>query len=69
MDKSQLDKTKLYTIEGIFTNNKIIQPYDGDIPCMTYNSIRQLIEGHFGYFNIKWSEDIQEWILFQYLLL
>ena len=55
--------------QGVFTDNKIIRPYDDDVSCITYDSIRKEIEGHYGFFNLKYSEDLNEWVIFQYCLI
>lgn len=54
---------------GIFKDNILMTPSGECIPCITYGSLRTEIEGHFGYFNMRFEPKINRWIIFQYVLL
>lgn len=62
-----MDKTIIHTIYGTFCDNEIITE-DGNIPVLTYVSVRKYIEGKKGFYNIRWSNDIDRWIIFQIML-
>lgn len=63
----ELDGIK--TIVGTYTNSEIITPDGEIIKCITYNSVHNQIENKFGAFNLRWSDDIDKWIIFQYVLM
>ena len=72
------DKTKKYdtpdaedilTVAGTFRENVIYSVNDEKFKCCTYSRVREVIEGKFGVFNLKYNSDIQDWIVFQYILL
>lgn len=62
-----MDKTIIHTIYGTFCDNMIITD-DGNIPVITYKIVKDYIQGKKGFYNIRWSNDIDHWIIFQVML-
>ena len=52
---------------GIFRDNQIISPDDSTFNCVSYQYLRERMEGIPGFHNLKWEEDIQSWVCFQFL--
>lgn len=61
------NKSLVYTVQGLFTNNTIVTPDGETIPCITYNSLKQECDFEFGYYNLVWEEDIKEWVVIQFV--
>lgn len=56
------------TIAGIFNANTIY-PNDGEkFHCCTYGRVRKVIEGMYGIYNLRFEESINDWVVFQYVL-
>lgn len=56
------------TLHGKFTRNTIILDDGREFKCITYGSVRKQIDEKYGFFNLRYSEDINDWIIFQYIL-
>ena len=56
------------TIAGTFKENVIYSGKDERFSCCTYSSVRIKIEGKTGVFNLKYEDNIRDWIIFQYVL-
>lgn len=63
------DEVITKTVQGIFKDNKITTISGEIVECITYGSVRKEIENKEGYLHLKWSEPLQCWVLFQYILL
>lgn len=62
------ENLEIRTLVGIFLNNEITTE-DGEAHnCITYNMVKQQIQGKFGCFNLRYSPNIDEWVVFQYAL-
>ena len=64
--KNELDKELIHTFIGTYINNTI-HTIEGDkIKCTAYRQGNKNIVAGFTYcFNIRYSDDLQDWILFQ----
>lgn len=68
MKEEEWDKENLHTVYGTFKDN-IIYADDGDeIECITYGSVRKEINEQEGFFILRWSNDIDKWIVFNYII-
>jgi hypothetical protein len=66
---SQEKSPEVKTIFGIFSNNKITDAETGEISsCITYGSVRKVIENKLAFLNLYFSEEIGCWIIYQYIL-
>lgn len=69
MDINNLDKNEIHTIAGTKIGKGIVTE-DGELfECITYGSVRKVIQNKQGFFNVIWNTDIEEWIIMQYVLL
>lgn len=56
---------KIMAVEGIFSNG-VLYNKEG-IKALSYNSFKRENPYLEGYFNLKWSEELNIWIIFQYV--
>lgn len=63
-----MDKSQIHTVYGTFIGNKIYTDNNEIINCITYAINRKHIDNANGFYNLKWSDDVNNWILFQYVL-
>lgn len=63
-----MDKSIVHTIFGMFCDNELTTLDGKIIPCITYGSVRNQINNKEGFYNLKWSDDIDQWIIFQFAL-
>jgi len=59
-----LDRNNIYCIYGLFTGSEIIND-SGRYPAITYKIIWNNAKDKYGFYNIKWEEEIQRWGIFQ----
>ena len=63
-----MNKNEINTVFGTFIGNKIYSDDGSIINCITYGINRKVIDDKNGFFNLRWSESIDEWVIFQYVL-
>ena len=63
-----MDKNEIHIVFGTFIGNKIYSDNGSIINCITYGINRKVIDDKTGFFNLRWSESVDEWIVFQYVL-
>lgn len=63
------EQAKFLTLKGTYSGNVIYSNEDEKLCCYTYRSVRETIEGKFGYFNMYWGNNAGGWVIFQYMLL
>lgn len=61
-----MEHGEIRTEVGTFKDNIITTIEGNTIHCLSYSRLLEKIEGLFGAFNLRWSTDIDRWILFQY---
>ena len=60
---------EIKTLYGVFKDFEFTDYTAGEIfPCMTYKSVRDKIEGKPGFFNFRYVEESDAWVIFQYIL-
>lgn len=64
-----MEHNTIRTEVGTFQDNYITTIEGEVLHCLTFGSLDKIINGKFGAYNLRWSEDIGYWILFQYTLL
>lgn len=67
----KLEKDTIYTLVGYYKKNNIFETTTGDLyPAITYRQFNRILEPHtLSCVNIKWSNTLQEWVIFQVVLL
>ena len=63
------EEEEIITVVGTFSNNFITTDTGEKIHCRTYGSVRSVIEGQQGVYNLKWDNKLKGYVLFQYILL
>ena len=63
-----MNKAEIQTIFGTFIGNKIYASDGSIINCLTYAINRKHIDNQTGFYNIRWSDDVNTWIVFQYII-
>ena len=66
---TDLDKKITHTLFGKYSHNTIYLDDGIEFDCITYGKVKEQIEGKIGFFNIRWSDNIDHWIVYQYILL
>ncbi len=63
------DKTRIYTLRGIILVDNIFQTADSkQYNFITYRIINSsYVEGTAVYANFRWSENLNEWVMFQWV--
>ena len=64
-----MEHNTIRTEVGTFEDNYLTTIEGEIIHCLTYGSLFEKVNKQFGAYNLRWSEDIDRWILFQYTLL
>jgi hypothetical protein len=65
-----LNKEKIYTLVGVYNNRNIFTTLDGeDIHCLTYREYNRYIVGKLSCVNMRYSFQLNCWIIFQAVLL
>ena len=54
-------------IFGIFKDNKIVEPSGSTFDCVSYQYLRERMEGLEGFYHLKWEQDISSWVCFQFV--
>ncbi|NCB03187.1 MAG: hypothetical protein EOM67_13695 [Spirochaetia bacterium] len=58
------------TILGVFSGNVITDIETGEeFECITYGSVRKIIDEKLGFYNLRYEEAIDSWIVYQYILI
>lgn len=67
----ELDKTKMYTFVGNFTNTNTFNIIDGrEINCMAYRHLRLEMDSQLSAINIKYIGGyVEAWVIFQDVIL
>lgn len=60
------NKEDIYTVYGELQNG-LLSTEEGIISAVTYGSFKEQYNGVIGFFNLRYSEDIGMWIIFQCL--
>ena len=64
-----MEKTEeIITLHGVYKDFHFHPDNDEAFHCITYESVRKKIEGKSGFFNIKYNQDSDKFIIFQYML-
>lgn len=64
----ELDKNNIETLHGIFKDNIITTDNGEELGCISYGSLRNAMENKLAFFALRWSDDVNNWIVFQYVL-
>jgi len=67
----KLNKDSIYTLVGFYRKNNIFETTAGEYyPAITYRQFNRLLnKENLACVNIKWSESLNEWVIFQAVLL
>ena len=59
---------KIICLYGLYKDNHITTEEDETYFVISYHSLNQIIDGRIGFFNLKYDEVDNYWVIFQYCL-
>ena len=66
---SELDKSQIYTLVGYYSGHTFTDLENNEYTCLTYRIVNENIEDNrLCAVNIKWSESLGDWLIFQFVL-